>query len=37
VSAYTGNQELVVDVFDEEFQRNPYDVLADARTRARCA
>jgi hypothetical protein len=29
--------ESVVDVFDEEFQRNPYGVLREARTRARCA
>jgi cytochrome P450 len=29
--------ELVVDVFDEAFQRNPYHVLSEARTRARCA
>jgi pimeloyl-[acyl-carrier protein] synthase len=30
-------EESVVDVFDEEFQRNPYGVLREARTRARCA
>jgi cytochrome P450 len=29
--------ELVVDVFDEAFQRNPYDVLRKAGTQARCA
>jgi pimeloyl-[acyl-carrier protein] synthase len=30
-------EELVVDVFDEAIQRNPYDVLSEARRRARCA
>jgi cytochrome P450 len=33
----TAAKELVVNVFDEDFQRNPYDVLAEARTQARCA
>jgi cytochrome P450 len=30
-------KELVVNVFDADFQRSPYGVLAEARTRARCA
>jgi cytochrome P450 len=30
-------EEPVVDVFGEEFQRNPYGVLREARARARCA
>lgn len=33
----TAAEELVVDVFEEAFQRSPYDVLREARTRARCA
>ena len=30
-------EEPVVDVFSEEFQRNPYGVFREARARARCA